>query len=252
MTAAPPSFLYPRWEAPPRVRAAFSLRSGGVSAAPYGEFNLGAHVGDDPAAVAENRHRLRMALSLASEPLWPSQQHGIEVLDADRPRTARPAPPPADAAVTRAPGTVLSVLVADCLAVVLADEAARAVGIAHAGWRGLAGGVIEAVVQALGSDPGRLQAWIAPGIGPAHFEVGEEVRVAFVSADAQAGVAFERNERGRWQCDLYRLAEQRLRRSGVSRISGERRCTYAEPEAFYSFRRDSVTGRMAALVWIED
>ena len=248
---AVPVFLQPRFASAPRVRAAFSLRAGGTSAGRYASLNLGAHVGDDAAVVGENRRRLRAALALPSEPLWLSQQHGIEVLLADRmARTPEPAPI-ADAAVTRQPGRVLAVLIADCLPVLLADAAGRAVAIAHAGWRGLAAGVIEAAVGALGVDPERLQAWIGPGIGPEHFEVGEEVRSAFCRLDPRAGAAFERNERGRWQCDLYRLAEQRLTAAGVMSFTAERRCTYAEPELFYSFRRDGVTGRMAALVWIE-
>lgn len=153
--------------------------------------------------------------------------------------------------MTSEPGRVLAVLVADCLAVVVADTAGRAIAIAHAGWRGLAAGVIEATIASLGADSRCLHAWIMPAIGPAHFEVGEEVHTAFCRLDPQAGLAFQRNERGRWQCDLYRLAEQRLARAGVGNIGGERRCTFAEADTFYSFRRDGVTGRMAALVWIE-
>lgn len=246
-----PAFLRPRWDVHPAVRAAFSLRCGGVSAGPYASLNLGAHVGDEPSAVAENRRRLRAALALPSEPLWLSQQHGIGVFDAERRAASALAPPLADAAVARSPGRVLAVLVADCLPVLLADSAGEAIAIAHAGWRGLAAGVIEAAVGALGLEPRRLVAWIGPGIGAAHFEVGDEVRSACCRGDARALAAFARNERGRWQCDLYRLAEQRLTRAGVTSITSERRCPFSEPEAFYSFRRDRVTGRMAALLWIE-
>jgi YfiH family protein len=243
-------FLEPREPWAPSVRAAFSVRSGGVSVGPYVSLNLGAHVGDDPAAVAENRRRLRSALALPSEPLWLSQQHGIHVVDADTVPSSPQSAPIGDAAVTREPGRVLAVLVADCLPVLLADEGGRAVAVAHAGWRGLSAGVIEAAIGALAIDPQRLRAWIGPGIGPAHFEVGEEVRTAFCAHDQQAVAAFERNSRGRWQCDLYRLVEQRLARSGVTSVAGERRCTYAEAASFYSFRRDGATGRMAALIWI--
>lgn len=251
VSAVAPMFLRPRWAAAASVRSAFSLRSGGVSAGRYASLNLGTHVGDDGAAVAENRRRLHVALALPNEPLWLSQQHGVAVVDADRTGCRPETPPAADAAVTREPGRVLAVLVADCLPVLLADEAGRAIAVAHAGWRGLRAGVIEATVAALAVDPGQLQAWVGPGIGQAHFEVGEEVRTALCALDGQAAVAFERNERGRWQCDLSRLVEQRLARLGVTRVANERRCSYAEPDGFYSFRRDGVTGRMAALIWIE-
>ncbi len=249
--AGPPLFLEPPAHWASSVRAVFSLRSGGVSVGPYASLNLGDHVGDDPAAVLENRRRLRTALMLPSEPLWLSQQHGIDVVDADRTPPAASLAPRGDAALTREPGRVLAVLVADCLPVLLADEAGRAVAVAHAGWRGLSSGVIEAAIGALGIEPVHLRAWIGPGIGQAHFEVGEEVRAAFCEFDARAAAAFERNQRGRWQCDLYRLVEQRLARAGVTSVAGERRCTYAEAASFYSFRRDGATGRMAALLWIE-
>jgi YfiH family protein len=249
--AAAPAFLQPRWDVPPSVRAAFSLRAGGVSSGRYAALNLGSHVGDQSAAVAENRRRLRQALALAQEPLWLSQQHGTAVVDADRIALEDGRAPLADAAFTRQPGRVLAVLVADCIPVLLADAAGRAVAVAHAGWRGLCAGVIEAALGALAIDPMHVRAWIGPGITRAHFEVGEEVRAAFCAADGRAESAFERNARGRWQCDLFGLVEQRLLRAGVTRIAGERRCTYAEPASFYSFRRDGVTGRMAALVWIE-
>ena len=248
-TEGPPRFVEARpWAA--SVRAVFSLRSGGVSVGNYASLNLGDHVGDDPGAVRENRRRLRAALALPSEPLWLSQQHGIEVVDADHMPSASRLAPTGDAAVTREPGRVLAVLVADCFPVLLADEAGRAIAVAHAGWRGLAAGVIEAVIGALRIEPLRLRAWIGPGIGQTHFEVGEEVRAALCAFDRQAAEAFERNPRGRWQCDLYRLVEQRLARAGVGHIEGARRCTYAETASFYSFRRDGVTGRMAALLWI--
>jgi purine-nucleoside/S-methyl-5'-thioadenosine phosphorylase / adenosine deaminase len=207
-------------------------------------------VGDDPAAVSENRRLLRTALALPSEPLWLSQQHGIDVVDADRTPASRELPPAADAAVTREPGVVIAVLVADCIPVLLADATGQAVAVAHAGWRGLSAGVLEAAIGALAIDPSHLRAWIGPGIGRAHFEVGHEVRAAFCGADPQAATAFERNERGRWQCDLYRLVEQRLARAGLANVAGERRCTYAESAGFYSFRRDGATGRMAALIWL--
>ncbi len=241
--------LRPEWPAAPRLRSAFTLRDGGVSAAPYRACNLAAHVGDDAAAVAENRRRLRAELALPAEPLWLAQVHGTEVLDADR-YAAGAAAPRADAAITRRAGCVLAVLVADCLPVLIARRDGTAVAVAHAGWRGLAAGVLEHTIAAFDCPGDALQAWLGPAIGPAHFEVGAEVRAAFCARQAQAEAAFAANARGRWQCDLRRLAGMRLRALGVASIHGRPRCTFAESESFYSFRRDGVTGRMAALTWI--
>jgi YfiH family protein len=265
--AGPVPVLRPDWPAVPQVGSAFSLRGGGVSVPPFDALNLGTHVGDDPAAVAENRRRLRLALGLAAEPLWLAQQHGTRVVDADRAAEgattgaavgavvaggdAATAPPPADAAVTRVPGRVLAVLVADCLPVLFARRDGTAVGIAHAGWRGLAAGVLEATVEALDC-PGRmLQAWLGPAIGREQFEVGDEVRAAFCTRSSQAADAFERNAGGRWQCDLHLLARQRLAALGIHSVHGQRRCSYALAQSFYSYRRDGITGRMAALVWLQ-
>jgi YfiH family protein len=253
-----PGLLLPNWPAPGRVRAAFTLRAGGVSCGHYAALNLGLHVGDDPLAVAENRRRVAGELHLPAEPLWLTQVHGIAVLDADAaPRAALPgdAPPSADAAFTRQPGRVLAVQVADCLPVLLATQDGSAVAMAHAGWRGLAAGVLEATLAALRVSGDALHAWLGPAIEPAHFEVGEEVRAAFCAPGGahggEAAAAFVRNDRGRWQCDLRLLARQRLAALGVRSIHGEPRCTYAEADAFFSFRRDGNTGRMAALLWID-
>jgi YfiH family protein len=255
----PVPVLRPDWPAAAQVGSAFSLRGGGVSAPPFDSFNLGTHVGDDPAAVAENRRRLRLALGLATEPLWLAQQHGTRVVDADRAADGATAGgavggaaalPQADAAVTRVPGRVLAVLVADCLPVLFARRDGTAVGIAHAGWRGLAAGVLEATVEALGCPGQMLLAWLGPAIGREHFEVGDEVRAAFCTRDPGAADAFERNAGGRWQCDLDLLARQRLAALGVHSVHGQRRCSYALARSFYSYRRDRVTGRMAALVWL--
>lgn len=243
--------LEPEWAAPAGVRAAFSLRSGGASVPPWDSLNVGVHVGDDPAAVAENRRRLAHALRLPCEPVWLDQVHGSDVLRIDA--NARPASgerPQADAAVTRTSGVVLAVQVADCLPVLLAgDTAGAGIGAAHAGWRGLAAGVIEATVAAMRVPPQHLVAWLGPCIGPAHFEVGDEVREAFLAVDPGAASAFAANSRGRWQCDLPHLARERLRALGVTRIAGGEWCTAADPVRFYSHRRDQRTGRMAALIW---
>jgi YfiH family protein len=249
----PITALHPDWQAPPGVRAAFTLRPGGVSAGAYASLNLGAHVGDDARAVAENRRRAAAELALPAEPLWLTQLHGTTVVDADEQAAhAAHAAPRADAAITRQPARVLAVLVADCLPVLLARRDSAAVAVAHAGWRGLAAGVLEASVAAIGGAGDQLCAWLGPSIGPAHFEVGEEVRAAFAARDPQAAAAFVRNARGRWQCDLQQLARQRLSALGVRSIHGEPRCTFSEAESFYSYRRDGVTGRMAALIWLEN
>jgi YfiH family protein len=242
--------LLPDWPAPANVRAVCTLRAGGVSAAPYASLNLATHVGDDARAVAANRRLLLRELALPREPLWLTQIHGATVFDADRSQVAG-LPREADAAITRQAGSVLAVLVADCMPILLSRLDGSAVAVAHAGWRGLAGGVLEAAIEALGEKPARLLAWLGPAIGARHFEVGDEVRAAFTARDETAAAAFEANARGRWQCDLYGLATQRLRAAGVRAIHGERRCTYGERDNFFSFRREGVTGRIAALIWLE-
>ena len=241
------SYLRPQWPAAPGVCAAFTLRGGGVSRGRYEGFNLGAHVGDDPDAVARNRAELRRALALPREPLWLEQVHGTQVIDAAHFACPGPAPR-ADAAVSLGIGAVLAVLVADCLPVLLAARDGTAVAVAHAGWRGLSAGVLEATIAALGRC-GALQAWLGPCIGPEHFEVGEEVLEAFTAHEPAAAAAFARNARGRWQCDLQQLARARLDALGIEAVYADRSCSFAEPQRFYSYRRDGATGRMAALIW---
>jgi YfiH family protein len=237
------------WPAPPGVRALSTFRGGveGVSQAPYASFNLGDHVGDDPAAVAENRRCLKEGAGLPAEPGWLAQVHGIHVVDIDRPgvRVA------ADAAVAHGAGKVCAILTADCLPLVLTTDAGDRVAAAHAGWRGMAAGVIEATVRALGGPADQLMAWLGPAIGPRHFEVGAEVREAFVSVDAATAGAFEPNARGRFMADLPGLARRRLANLGVSRIYGGTECTFARADRYYSHRRDGITGRQATLIWRE-
>lgn len=238
------------WPAPPGVRALSTLRgdaTSGASTGPYGGFNLGDHVGDDPVAVAGNRRRLKELAGLPGEPVWLSQVHGIEVADLDSPA----APGPADAAIARGSSKVCAILTADCLPVVFATGSGEAVAAAHAGWRGLAAGVIEATVRAMGVPPGSLVAWLGPAIGPKHFEVGTEVRDAFIAGDPKAGEAFQLNARGRFMADLRMLARRRLRGLGVSRIYGGGECTFAQADRYYSHRRDGITGRQATLIWRE-
>jgi len=245
---AAPQVLTPEWRAPRSVRAAFTLRGGGVSAAPFDSLNLGAHVGDSSAAVAENRRRVREGLHLPAEPVWLEQVHGTRVADLDAPQEAGAG---ADAAITRRAGRVCVVQVADCMPVLFAARDASAVALAHAGWRGLAAGVLEATLARLGVAAGELIAWLGPAISARHFEVGDEVRTAFLERDRGAAAAFTGNARGRWQCDLAALARRRLSALGVTEISGGSWCTYADPGRFFSFRRDGRCGRMAALIWLE-
>jgi polyphenol oxidase len=247
-----PEWLTPEWPAPGGVRAAFTLRQGGVSSAPFATLNLGLHTGDQPEAVEENRRRVREVLRLPAEPAWLDQVHGAEVVALGAiEAAARPVGPPrADAAVTREVRRVCAIQVADCIPVLLAARNGCAVGAAHAGWRGLAAGVLEAAVRTLALQPSRIVAWLGPGIGAHHFEVGEEVREAFPHAGV--GSAFVRNSRGRWQCDLAALARARLQALGVHAVYGGNWCTYADAARFFSYRRDGRCGRMAALIWIEN
>jgi hypothetical protein len=219
-----------------------------VSVAPFESLNLGGHVGDRPEAVAENRRRLCAAARLPGEPVWLSQQHGTGVLDLD---VCSEAGRIADASFTRRAGEVCAILTADCAPVVLALNSGGAVAAAHAGWRGLAAGVIEATVLALAVPPRSLLAWIGPGIGRAHFEIGPEVREALLSGDPEAGGAFEPSSSGRYLADLALLARRRLERLGIERVYGGTACTYASPERYFSHRRDGRTGRQATLIWLE-
>jgi hypothetical protein len=239
-------YLTPDWPAHAWVRAAFTLRTGGVSSPPFDSLNVGAHVGDRPEAVDENRRRIGRHLGLPGEPAWLEQVHGKEVADLDSAvATAR-----ADASFTHRAGHVCAVQVADCLPVLLAARSGSAVAAAHCGWRGLASGVLEATVRALGVPAGELYAWLGPAIGPAAFEVGAEVRTAFLAQDARAAAAFAGNSRGRWQCDLFELARQRLAQLGVPAVFGGGVCTQSDPQRFFSYRRDGRCGRMAALIWM--
>ncbi|WP_374244420.1 peptidoglycan editing factor PgeF [Zoogloea sp.] len=239
------AWIVPDWPAPARVRALSTTRAGGVSVAPYDSLNLGTHVGDDPACVAANRAVVRRLLP--SEPAWLNQVHGTAVVDA----AAVAGVPDADASVSRSSGAVCVAMTADCLPVLLCDRAGTVVGAAHAGWRGLHGGVIEAAVAAMRVAPGDVIAWLGPAIGPAAFEVGDEVRAAFVAADAGADAAFRpAGQPGKWLADIYLLARRRLAALGVTAIHGGDCCTVSDASRFFSYRRDGVTGRMASLVWL--
>lgn len=233
----------PEWPAPANVRAWVTERG---SAARYGSLNLATHVGDEPRAVAANRAALRSALALPAEPTWLDQVHGARVLELDREGVTA-----ADGAVTSRAGVVCAVLTADCLPVVLCDRAGRRVGVAHAGWRGLVQGVLPAAVAALGGPPAELIAWLGPAIGPAAYEVGTEVRDAFLAREPGAHVRFAPNARGRWQADLYGLARDALAAVGVAAVHGGGFCTFTEAARFFSHRREAPCGRMATLVWLQ-
>ncbi|NKN33946.1 peptidoglycan editing factor PgeF [Marichromatium bheemlicum] len=238
--------IRPDWPAPAAVRALVTTRSGGVSQGPYASLNLATHVGDDPARVARNRALLRQHAGLPSEPLWLDQVHGCVVAD-----DAAALGCQADAAVSAWPGRVCAVLTADCLPLLLCDREGTRVAAVHAGWRGLAGGVIERTLAALALEPSRLLAWLGPAIGPSAFEVGPEVRARFVDLDVAAADAFRPGRAGRWLADLFMLARQRLVAAGVPAVYGGGQCTHIDPQRFFSYRRDGTTGRMASLIWLD-
>ena len=244
MSGWPADWLRPDWPAPAEVKACVTTRSGGVSLAPFDTFNLGDHVDDSPPAVAENRSRLKHLLHV--QPAWMSQVHCAVAVPADPERLLV-----ADANWSETPGIACAVLTADCLPVLFCDGAGTRVAAAHAGWRGLAGGVLEATMRALGTPADQLMAWLGPAIGPDAFEVGAEVRDAFVAQHGQATEAFRpsRNE-GRFMADLYQLARLRLAAVGLTKVYGGGFCTFSDPR-FYSYRRAARTGRFASLVWLD-
>ena len=234
----------PDWPAPGPVRCWQTTRAGGVSAGPYASLNLGLHVGDREPDVARNRERLQSTLRLPSEPVWLEQVHGTRILDLDQGESGA-----ADGAVTTQDGIVLAVMTADCLPVLLASADGQRIGVAHAGWRGLAAGVLGAAVRALGAEPASITAWLGPAIGPEAFEVGDEVRAACTETDAAAAADFTANARGRWQADLVALARRALARAGVAAVHGGVQCTYADSTRYFSHRREAPCGRMATLIW---
>lgn len=236
--------ITPDWPAPANVRALQTTRKGGGSSSPYDSFNLGSHVGDNPMAVSRNR--MLLAPLLPSEPVWLNQLHGVSVADAGHAGCL----PQADASVTTHKGAVCVVMTADCLPVLLCDEKGSVVGAAHAGWRGLCDGVIEATVHEMRVPASTLMAWLGPAIGPGAFEVGDEVRSAFMLQQPHAAEAFVAAAEGKWLADLYQLARLRLNALGITRVYGGEFCTYSDSERFYSYRRDGVTGRMGTFIWL--
>jgi YfiH family protein len=237
--------IIPDWPAPQNIVAYTTTRVGGVSQAPYDTFNLGRSAGDTSEAVAHNREHLRQHLKLPNEPAWLEQTHTTKaiLIDADYQCTN------ADASFTTEADQVCVVLTADCLPLLICDQAGTTVAAIHAGWRGLANGVIENTLTQLGIDGAELLAWLGPGIGSTVYEVGDDVRDTFLAHDSAAEQAFMRNDNQRWLADIYLLARQRLNKLSVSQIYGGDYCTYSQRDKFYSFRRDGMTGRMATLIY---
>ena len=236
--------IVPDWPAPANVKALQTTRKGGASAAPYASFNLGSHVGDNDLLV--NRNRMQLAHLMPSEPVWLNQVHGVAVANAGQAGCL----PQADASVSTHRGAVCVVMTADCLPVLLCDDTGSVVAAAHAGWRGLCDGVLEATVKEMQVPAATLMAWLGPAIGPTAFEVGAEVRDAFMAKQAQSAAAFAPGKDGKWIADLYQLARLRLNASGITRIYGGDQCTYSHAERYYSYRRDGVTGRMGTFIWL--
>lgn len=243
-------WLEPQWPAPPNVHALSTIRQGGVSRSHWASLNLGDHVNDDPGNVAENRERLKRLAGLPHEPRWLAQVHGSDVLDAAELTASLSCE--ADAVYSSSPKNVCAVLTADCLPVLFTDAEGREVAAAHAGWRGLAAGVLEQTVGHFSAIPETLLTWLGPAIGASSFEVGADVREVFLEWSIDCETAFVEHREGRWLADIYQLARLRLRNSGVTAIHGGDYCTYSDAERFYSYRRDGETGRMATLIWFDD
>ncbi len=241
--------IIPNWPAPANVKAFFTTRNGGVSEGAYASLNLGRAAGDTLNAVKENRRRFEKLLP--QPPAWLSQVHGTRVIEAAA-VIASGAVEAADAAYTRAVGSPCAVMVADCLPVLFCDDEGQVVAAAHAGWRGLAAGMLECTVEVMQTPPAKLMAWLGPAIGPSRFEVGEDVLQAFVAVDPNAARAFVPRgaaHPGKYFADLFALAHMRLARAGLTRVYGGGVCTMSDPARFFSYRRDGASGRMAGVIW---
>lgn len=242
-------YLHAQWPAPGHVRALVTTRREGISQGPFASFNMGLYSGDDQEDVWMNRRQIARDFRLSGSPQWLKQVHGTEVIEAESSGEEQEA----DASVGRSPGVVCAVLAADCLPVLFCDRSGTTVAAAHAGWKGLAAGVLEATVNAMGVNPAELLAWMGPAISQPYFEVGPEVREAFVKVNPTSSRAFRAGKDDRWHGDLYELARIRLHQMGVAGVYGGEFCTVSQPDLFYSYRRDGKqSGRMAALIWMED
>jgi polyphenol oxidase len=245
MTKTNVDLIIPKWNAPANVQALSTTRAGGYSEAPYAGLNMGFGSGDDPSAVRKNRTSLLREVDAPSEPIWLAQVHGVECVEAK----SDAAGIAADASFSRTPNEVCAVMTADCMPVLFCSVDGERVAAAHAGWRGLANGVLETTCERMGGEVDSIMAWLGPCIGQANYEVGEEVRTSFLADDRQASKYFAPTRPGHWCADLPGLAQQRLLKLGVREVSGGHWCTHAEPNRFYSYRRDGITGRMATLIW---
>lgn len=240
--------ICPDWPAPGNVHAWSTFRTGGVSEAPYDQLNLADHVGDDKHTVSRNRQLLKQSLALPSEPCWLEQVHGIDVIEASTAMENNVA----DGSFASKPGHVCVVMTADCLPVLLCNKQGTVVAAVHAGWRGLLQGVIPAAVEKLQIQNEHILAWLGPAIGPQSFEVGREVKEAFMNADLNNDAAFLPSTAGHFFANLYQLAELQLKRLGIKNVYGQKWCTYQDKSHYFSYRRDGVTGRMASLIWLSE
>lgn len=242
-------FITPNWPAPPQVKAYTTTRQGGYSQAPFAQFNLADHVSDDPDAVSKNRQGLSKSLQLPAEPSWLQQVHGTNILSLGSNQQGCTA----DASIATKPRQVCAVLTADCLPVLFCDRAGTRVAAVHAGWRGLASGILQATVQKLAVPFYEILVWFGPAIGPQKFEVGKKVYDTFTKSYPLTKYAFHQIDENRWLANIYFLARECLDSVKVTRIYGGKFCTYTEAERFFSYRRDGgITGRMASLIWIND
>ena len=240
-----PGWIAADWPAPAHVKAGTTTREGGVSKGHYTSFNLAQHVDDDISAVLQNRRYLAELLGLSSEPQWLTQVHGCDVSTTENPLTE------ADAKVTSGTDEVCVVMTADCLPVLFCDHAGTCVAAAHAGWRGLASGVIEHTLENMPANRDQILAWLGPAIGPEAFEVGSEVKNVFLKKSTDFDVAFKPSSKDKWLMDIYQAARIQLKQLGVENVYGGDFCTYTDVKRFYSFRREKQTGRMASLIWME-
>jgi len=242
-----PGFLQPDWPAPPGVHALVTLRTGGFSTGPYTSFNLAAHTDDDPAAVSRNRELLRTYFRLPSEPVWLHQVHSNRMVEAGPDSGGAEA----DGCSTSTAGKVCAVMTADCLPVLICNRTGTRVAAAHAGWRGLHKGIITNAISMFNSGPAELMVWLGPAIGPQAFEVGADVIRSFTASSSENATAFKQTDDQHWLCDLYTLARLELAGLGVTSVFGGNQCTYTDELRFYSYRRNSITGRMASIIWLE-
>jgi len=241
------SWLVADWPAPANICAGVSTRLGGHSIAPYNSLNVGGHVGDEAASVRQNRHQLFLASGAPQAPCWLKQTHSTHVVDAGAHYLG---PPEADASFSTEPDAVCCVMTADCLPLLVCDRAGAQIAAVHAGWRGLADGIIEKTLARFSANANDILVWLGPAISQTAFEVGDEVRDIFLTHDVVASQAFLPSPQGRWMADLYGLAKQRLAAVGVTQVYGGQYCTHQDAQRFFSYRRDGVTGRMAAMIWM--